>query len=200
MLSPASTHTVAAAAENGRFDATVQKMLFGDVSPLSANSAPAGIHCTISTATAAPRSTTTPVRGSSDSDMNSTPATATVSLTPNSEGSAATVENCPVVVRLGNTATAAADVTASTAQELAACLSREKDYKAALYLLQEEVRHLRAQTAQYDAAKRAVRLHTPKGAAARKKASLAQTPAAANLSATVKPGGCVRKLLFPAHA
>jgi hypothetical protein len=198
ILSPAASKIGASVGGTSVFDATVQKMLFGGSSPLPTSSTQAGDHSTTSSTALA----TTPVRGADSTATDATPATAMVTLTPNSDGSAATQADCPPVQMTSQISASVAS--GSVAHELAASLSREKDYKAALYLLQEEVRLLRAQVSQHDAAKRTIRMNhnTPKGAGVRKKtASLAQTPAgSASHSAVEKPGGCVRKLLFPAHA
>jgi hypothetical protein len=198
ILSPAASKIGVSEGGTSVFDATVQKMLFGGSLPLPTSSAQAGNHSTTTSTTLA----ATPVSSADSTVADATPATAMVTLTPNSDGSAATQADFPPVHMTSKINTSGAGD--ATTQQLAASLSREKDYKAALYLLQEEVRLLRAQVAQHDAAKRVIRMshNTPKGAGARKTtASLALTPAgSASRSAVEKPGGCVRKLLFPAHA
>jgi hypothetical protein len=91
------------------------------------------------------------------------------------------------------------------AQELSACKQRERDYKSALYLLQEEVRQLRGQVAQHDAMKRSIRVATPKGVGIKKKSTAAaaqqEQDSVAKVGAVpVKNRGCVRKLEFSVHA
>jgi hypothetical protein len=100
---------------------------------------------------------------------------------------------------------AATERSAHLAQELRACKQRERDYKSALYLLQEEVRQLRAQVAQHDAMKRNIRLSTPKGAGMKKKSTAAaaqqEQDCIAKVGAVpVQNRGCVRKLEFSVHA
>jgi hypothetical protein len=90
-------------------------------------------------------------------------------------------------------------------QELSACKQRERDYKSALYLLQEEVRQLRVQVAQHDAMKRSIRVATPKGVGIKKKSTAAapqqEQDSVAKVGAVpVKNRGCVRKLEFSVHA
>jgi hypothetical protein len=99
---------------------------------------------------------------------------------------------------------AATERSAHLAQELRACKQRERDYKSALYLLQEEVRQLRAQVAQHDAMKRCIRVATPKGVGIKKKSTAAaaqqEQDCVAKVGAVpVKNRGCVRKLEFSVH-
>ena len=61
----------------------------------------------------------------------------------------------------GNDASALTSATTDTTNDVSAFVERERNYKSALYLLQEELRLLRSQVAGFEAAKRSIR-GTPK--------------------------------------
>lgn len=172
----------------GTFDATVHKMLFGGDSPVPVRSAnPWGGAVTtplklLDAGNSAPGACT---NASADDAgcRTETPLTAMVMTTPGSTdtvGSAVTDDAFPSTPQdsiQDNHTCSSKSVTIKSSNaasvDITLYVEREQNYKSALYLLQEEVRMLRAQVAAHGAAKRAIR--TPKKASTSSASTLSDT-------------------------